>query len=199
MMFFNRDFAIQSDSRRLCTIYKSKIRFPSSCPDTKLSKASSIRTFLCVEKLRTAPACIRPDISAVRPDDTQCSTSYGISFQNTVMGRLLQPSGQRGFPSGRAHPLGKYHIQNPDVWTREHQIWKLHASDQPSGRPSPWSGRTKPWYGNYLQRKCDHPDNRAPPSGRGSNQERISVKFLESQSHSCPSRPPMTTVRMALT
>jgi hypothetical protein len=27
---------------------------------------------------------------------------------------------------------------------REHQIWKLRASDQPLGRPSPWSGRVKP-------------------------------------------------------
>jgi len=32
----------------------------------------------------------------------------------------------------------------------------------------PCSGRVKPLYGNYLQRKCDRLDNRAPPSGRGS-------------------------------
>jgi len=63
----------------------------------------SVRTFLCVKKLRTAPACIRLDVSAARPDDTQCSTNYGISFQNTDMWRSLQPSGRCGFPSRRAH------------------------------------------------------------------------------------------------
>jgi len=30
------------------------------------------------------------------------------------------------------------------VRTRVHHIWKLHASDQPSGRPFPWPGRAKP-------------------------------------------------------
>jgi hypothetical protein len=64
----------------------------------QLSKASSVWTtrtfrpaFLCVKKLQIAPACIRLDVSAVCPDDIQCSTSYGISFQNTDMGRSLQP------------------------------------------------------------------------------------------------------------
>jgi len=56
-------------------------------------------------------------------------------------------------------------------------IWKLCASDQPSGRPFPWSGRAKPKYGNCLQLKCDHPDDRATPSGHGLKQERISTKF----------------------
>jgi hypothetical protein len=52
------------------------------------------------------------------------------------------------------------------VRKREHQIWKFHASDQPSERPSSWSGRAKPLYGNYLQRTCDRPEDRAPPSGK---------------------------------
>jgi hypothetical protein len=80
-------------------------------PNAQLSKHHpsrrqelSVRNFLCVKKLRTAPACIRPNISAARPDATQCSTTYGISFQNTDMRRQLQPFGQCGFPSGRAHP-----------------------------------------------------------------------------------------------
>jgi hypothetical protein len=46
-----------------------------------------------------------------------------------------------------------------------------------------------------LEWKCDRQDDRAPPSECGSNQERISAKFLESRSHSCPSGRPMTTVR----
>lgn len=58
-----------------------------------------------------------------------------------------------------------------------HQIWKLSASDQLSGQPFPWSGRVKPLYGNLLQWKCNRSDDRAPPSGRGSKQERILAKF----------------------
>jgi hypothetical protein len=49
-------------------------------PDTHQTKASSVRTmwvpvrtFLYVQKLRTAPTCIRPDDSAARPDNPQCS------------------------------------------------------------------------------------------------------------------------------
>jgi hypothetical protein len=37
------------------------------------------------------------DIAAARPEATQCSINYGISFQNIDMGRQLQLS-------GRAHP-----------------------------------------------------------------------------------------------
>jgi hypothetical protein len=143
-------------------------------------------TFPCVEKFQTALACIYPDVSAARPDDSQCSTSFRISFQNTVMGKSLQPSGRRGFPSGRAHPKGKYRIQNPDVrtpvsmvWMRMHQIWKLCASNQPSRRSSPWSGRAKPLYGNYLQWKCDRLDDRAPLSGHGSETGRNFNEILE--------------------
>jgi len=95
---------------------------PCSCPDDviyhsdpQLSKASSVQTFHCVEKLRAVPACICSEVSAARLDDTQCSTSYEISFQNTDMVRSLQLSGRCGFPSGRAHPKGKYRIQNLDV------------------------------------------------------------------------------------
>jgi hypothetical protein len=79
--------------------------------DAHQTKASSIRmtwipvlTFLFVEKLRAAPACIRPDISAARPNDPQCSIKPYIFFPKANMGRLLQLSGRRGFPSGRATP-----------------------------------------------------------------------------------------------
>jgi hypothetical protein len=75
----------------------------SNCPKHHPSRRRepSVRTFPCVEKLQTVPACIRPDVSAARPDDSQCSTSFRISFQNTVMWRSLQLSGRRGFPSIR--------------------------------------------------------------------------------------------------
>jgi hypothetical protein len=42
---------------------------------------------------------------------------------------------------------------------------------------SSWSGRASYLYGNCVQLKYDHPDDRATLSGRGSNQERISAKF----------------------
>jgi hypothetical protein len=83
----------------------------SNRPDAHQTKASFVRTtwipvwtFLCVAKLRTAPACIRPDVSATRPDDPQCSIKLQNFFPKSDMGRLLQPSRQRGFPSGRATP-----------------------------------------------------------------------------------------------
>jgi hypothetical protein len=78
-MLFNRDSAIQSASRRFCIVYKSEKSdplqpferhdIPSGCPFVQ--------------------SIIRPDVSAARPDNTQCSTSYGNSFQNIDMGRSL--------------------------------------------------------------------------------------------------------------
>jgi hypothetical protein len=69
--------------------------------DTQLSKHHlsgrrelSVRTFLCVENLRTVPGCIRPDVSATRMDAFQCSTRKMNSFQNTDMERQLQSSGR---------------------------------------------------------------------------------------------------------
>jgi hypothetical protein len=59
------------------------------------------------------------------------------------------------------------------VRTCVYQIWKLRASDQPSGRPSSWSGRAKPLYGNYLQQTCDRPNDKATFSGRGSQTGKI--------------------------
>jgi len=57
----------------------------------------SFRTPFCVQKLRTVPSCIRPDVSTTRPDALQCSTSKRISFPITDMGRQLQPSRRRGY------------------------------------------------------------------------------------------------------
>jgi hypothetical protein len=127
------------------------------CQDAQLSKASSVRmtrTFrpdlpLC-RKLRIAPACICSDVLATCPDDTQCSTSYGISFHNTDMGRSLQLSGRCGFPSGHqsswsgcasylygncVHQINRPdgHSLGPDA--RKALIWKLRATEvRPSGR-----------------------------------------------------------------
>jgi hypothetical protein len=48
---------------------------------------------------------------------------------------------------------------------------------QTFGRRSSWFGRASFIYENYVQLKCDLSNDRATPSGRGSIQERIYVKF----------------------
>jgi len=89
-------------------ISSQRNRIPCIRLDAQLSKHHlsrrrelSVWTFLCVKKLRIVPSCIRPNVSTTRPDAVQFSTSYGIPFQNTNMGRQLQPSGRCVFPSRR--------------------------------------------------------------------------------------------------
>jgi hypothetical protein len=48
-----------------------------------------VRTFPCVEKFRTAPACIRPDISAACLDDSQCSTKLLEFFPKHRYGKIV--------------------------------------------------------------------------------------------------------------
>jgi hypothetical protein len=43
---------------------------------------------------------------------------------------------------------------------------ELHAPVQPSGHQPSGFGRSKPYYGNYMQPKCNHPDARATLNGR---------------------------------
>jgi len=42
------------------------------------------------------------------------------------------------------------------VRTIKHHIWKLHAPVQPSRHQPLGSRRSKPYYGNYVQPKCNH-------------------------------------------
>jgi hypothetical protein len=48
----------------------------------------------------------------------------------------------------------------------KHHIWKLRALVQPSEYQPSGSGRSKPYYSNYVQPKCNRPDIRATPSER---------------------------------
>jgi hypothetical protein len=48
----------------------------------------SVWTFPYVEKLRTAPACIRLDVSAARLDDTQCSTKLQDFLPKHIFGKI---------------------------------------------------------------------------------------------------------------
>jgi hypothetical protein len=86
--------------RRLCAEFKAV----STIPLQLFGRWElSVQTFLCMEKLQTASACIRPDNSTARPNTVHCPISYGISFQNTDMGRQLQSSGRCVFQYGCAH------------------------------------------------------------------------------------------------
>jgi len=61
------------------------------------------------------------------------------------------------------------------VRTIKLHIWKLRAPVQPSGRQPSRSGRSKPYYGNFVQLRCNRPDNRATPSRRGLVMEAFSA------------------------
>jgi len=60
-----------------CINYPDDVTYHTDAHQTEASSVRTtwipIQTFLCVEKLRTAPACIRPDVLVARPDDSQCS------------------------------------------------------------------------------------------------------------------------------
>jgi hypothetical protein len=120
-------------------------------PEAHLSKASSIqttwipvRTFLCIEKLRSAPSCICPDDSAARSDDTQCSTKAS------------------GFPSKTQICKDRCNRLD-DVDSRLDAL--IHKASiaiqiQTSGRQSSWSERPSIRYGNcvhQISRPDDHP------------------------------------------
>jgi len=53
------------------------------------------------------------------------------------------------------------------VRTIKHHVWKLRAPVQPSGHQPSGSRSSKPYYGNYVQPKCNRLDARATPFGRG--------------------------------
>jgi hypothetical protein len=89
------------------------------------------------------------------------------------MGRQLQPFGRCLIPSD-------------DVLHKASRVYKV----QPSGRQSSWSGRSsfnspditlqgldapKPYYGNYVQPKCNRLDARATPSGHSLVMEAFSA------------------------
>jgi len=61
------------------------------------------------------------------------------------------------------------------VRTIKLHIWKVRAPVQSSGRQPSRSGRSKPYYGNFVQPKCNRPDTRATPSGRSLVMEAFSA------------------------
>jgi hypothetical protein len=97
-MFLEDPTQIPSQRNRIPCICLDDVIFRSNAQLSKYHPSGlqelSVRTFLCVKKFQTVPACIRLDVLAAHLDATQCSINYGISFQNTDMGRQLQPSGR---------------------------------------------------------------------------------------------------------
>jgi hypothetical protein len=57
----------------------------------------------------------------------------------------------------------------------KHHIWKLRAPVQPFGHQPSGSGLSKPYYGNYVQPKCNRLDTRATSSRRGLVMEAFSA------------------------
>jgi hypothetical protein len=90
----------------ICPLFHPSGRraIPSGCPDRPSIIRSDNIDFHpdpSLHREASVPACIRPDISAARPDASQYSTKLQI-LSKFIMGRLMQPSERRGFPSKRA-------------------------------------------------------------------------------------------------
>jgi hypothetical protein len=133
-MLCNRDSAIQKCFGKFCTNCKLEKPVPcqpsgrcvipfgrpsvhtssrpddvSYCPDARQTKASSVRTtwisvrtLLCIEKLLFQLTSIQTSQQPVRtPLSIRPSFRF---FPKSNMGKLLQSSRRRGFPSRRASP-----------------------------------------------------------------------------------------------
>jgi hypothetical protein len=134
-----------------------KIRFPASRPDdvsyrpdAHLSKASSVRTTRTFHP--DLPLC-REDsnCSSLHPSGSFSSTSRQLSvfdklqhfFPKHSYGKIAATIRMMWIPVRTRSSIRQVSHSNPDirtmvlkVRTRVHQIWKVHASNQPSGRPS---------------------------------------------------------------
>jgi hypothetical protein len=217
-MLFNRDSTIQKCSRDFTLFSSQRFRFPASqtliCPQFQPSGRRTIpfgrprdQSIIRLYDMDFRPdthlyreasvlACIHPDVSAARPDDSQWS-SFRFSFQVQIREDCCNHQDDvDSRPDALTHKA-RIAIQTQSsgrqsamVWTRAQQIWKLCVEDQPSGRPSPMVRTREAFYGNYLQRTCDRPD-------AALKHERFLAKISEFWSHSCPSGRPMSTFRTA--
>jgi hypothetical protein len=119
-------------------------------PDSHQTKASSVRTtwvpfwtFLCVEKLQTAPACILPEDSA-RLDDPLClwiPVRTRLSIRQVSQFKSRRPDASHHGPEARVSNMEIACIRSTVrttillVQMRKAFIWKLLAANvQPSRR-----------------------------------------------------------------
>jgi len=146
---FIRDSTIQSDVRRLCTTYKSEdfgslstvrttchpvrtlisplFHLSGRCaiPSGHLDRPSIIRPDPPLYQEASVPTCIRPDVSAARPDSSQYSIKLKI-LSKFIYGKIDATVRTTWIP----------------VQTCVHLIWKLRIRLQPSGR-LPFMVRTR--------------------------------------------------------
>jgi hypothetical protein len=97
-------------------------------------------TFFCVEKLRTIPTCICPDVLVARPDTIQCSTSYGIPSKTQLWeDRCNRPDDVDSRPNALIYKASI--------------AFKIQTSE----RQSSWFGRASIRYGNFVH-QINRPD-----------------------------------------
>jgi len=155
-------FPCQPSGRRVIPSGRSSVHsssFPEDVPyhpDARQTKASSVRTMwisvrtlLYIEKLLFQLASIQTSQQPVRT--TLSDRSFRFFFQVHIREDCWnRPDDVDSHPDALTHkaritiqiqPSG---CQSAMVQTRAQQIWKLRLKDQPSRRPSPWSGRAKP-------------------------------------------------------
>jgi len=128
----------------------------------------------------SVPACIRPDVSAARPDTSQYSTKLQI-LSKFIYGKIDATVRTTWIPIRTHFSLrqeSQFKFNRLDTclsWSERAQhrygncVLKIN---RPDGHP-PWSGLAKALYGNYLQRTCNLLDDNVSPSGRGSQTGKI--------------------------
>jgi hypothetical protein len=141
-MLFNRNSAIQRASRRFCTVYKSENLVP--CQPSGRRDIPSGRP--------TVQRIIIPDDENFPTGPSSVSRSFELlqlasiwTFQQYVRTTLSVRHASGFLSKTQLWEVRSFERQvshsNLDVQTRVHQILKLRASEQQSGRPFPWSGR----------------------------------------------------------
>jgi hypothetical protein len=150
---------------------------------------------------------LRPDIrqtSNTCPDDVHLPSEHLLRIEKLLC--KLAPSGRFSSTSGRLPVLERFTdsfqvsrkgrsinrsddvVSRPDAYLRKARIGygncvlKFSRPDT----PAPWSGRAEACYGNYLQRTCVRPDDRAIPSGRPWSTVRTAPRKNLPDAHSDP-------------
>lgn len=145
---------VQDAQRRFCADSNSQKSDP---------KIPSGRPPISVQKIRTVQGSIHLDVMATHPDTHQSSTRNQIFFTNTYMGRQLHPSGRQG-NIVQTRSLIRQHVKK--------NYSRLDVREIPS--------KCGPYYGNYMQHKCNCSDARATPSERGPNMESLDMHYGKS-------------------
>jgi len=198
MMLFNRDSAIRSSSRRFCTVYESVKSDPlqpfrwrdilSERSDVQASSVRKTRTFrpelpLC----REASNCPRLHSSGRFSSTSEHHSVFDQLWdfnpkhrygKTTAPVRTIWiPVRTRSCIRQVVHSISRrldVSPHGPDSWASYMEIGCIRSTIQTT---DPMVRTHEPLIWKLRATKCDRPDDRATPSGRGSIQERISAKF----------------------